>query len=159
LAVVAGFAVSELLAMAGRNSRMLGAIPVLLAGWVVVESWQACPDYIAYFNQFAGSNPEHVLVDCDLDWGQDLDRLSRRLQELHLRDLAIQYNGNSPLDKANLPPYSELSPFVPTTHGYAAVSARFITVETAYNGSYAWLKRLTPIETIGKSIYLYKFDR
>ena len=36
----------------------------------------------AYFNEIAGSEPENILVDSDLDWGQDQKRLSQRLKDL-----------------------------------------------------------------------------
>ena len=39
-------------------------------------SAMAHPDYIAYFNELAGTHPERILVDSDLDWGQDMNRLS-----------------------------------------------------------------------------------
>ena len=30
------------------------------------------PDYLAYFNEVAGDKPEAMLIDSDLDWGQDI---------------------------------------------------------------------------------------
>jgi hypothetical protein len=112
---------------------------------------------LAYFNQFAGAHPEGILAESDLDWGQDLNRLSRRLRELRVDHVSLKYFGTAPLENAGLPPYSVLSPYVPTTHGYVAVSVRFLTLEYAKNGSFAWLRSHAPMETIGKSIYLYNF--
>ena len=40
------------------------------------------PDYLAYFNELAGDEPERILADSDLDWGQDMLRLSARLREV-----------------------------------------------------------------------------
>ena len=40
------------------------------------------PDYIPYFNELAGGHPENILVDSDLDWGQDMNRLGARLREV-----------------------------------------------------------------------------
>ena len=45
------------------------------------SSLLAHPDYLAYFNELAGSRPENVLLDSDLDWGQDMKRLAKRLRE------------------------------------------------------------------------------
>ena len=42
--------------------------------------WTANPDYLPYFNE-AVAHPERVLVDSDLDWGQDLRRLEQRAAE------------------------------------------------------------------------------
>jgi hypothetical protein len=71
--------------------------------------------------------------------------------------VSIKYFGTAPLEKADLPPYSILSADVPTTHGYVAVSVRYLTVEYAKHGSFAWLRGSTPLEIIGKTIYLYNF--
>jgi hypothetical protein len=47
--------------------------------WQVSTLIFTYPDYLAYFNVLAGSHPEHILVDSDLDWGgQDLRRLEKR---------------------------------------------------------------------------------
>ena len=48
-----------------------------LALWHAGESWAARPNYLAYFNAFAGGTPNgwRHLVDSSLDWGQDLPGL------------------------------------------------------------------------------------
>jgi hypothetical protein len=155
LAVIGGYAMSEFFVLARRTSRAILVLPIMLVAWVVADSWMAHPDYLAYFNQFAGAHPERILVESDLDWGQDLYRLSRRLRELRVDHVSIMYYGSAPLEKAGLPPYSILSADVPTIHGYVAVSVRYLTLEYAKNGSLAWLRDITPLERIGKSIYLY----
>jgi len=159
LAVIGGYAMSEFFVLARRTSRAILVLPVMLVVWVMADSWMARPDYLAYFNQFAGAHPERILAESDLDWGQDLYRLSRRLRELGVDRVSIKYFGTAPLEKAGLPPYSILSADVPTTHGYVAVSVRYLTLEYATNGSFAWLKGRTPQEIVGKSIYLYNFGR
>ncbi len=155
LAILAGHAMSTLFALAKRKSRAIALVPVVLAAWVVADSWMTRPDYLAYFNQFAGARPEEILCESDLDWGQDLHRLSQRLKDLRVEHVSIKYFGTAPLEKAGLPPFSILSPGVPATRGYVAVSVRYLYLEYAKNGSFGWLKRRTPSEKIGKSIYLY----
>lgn len=159
LAVIGGYGVSELFALARRTSRAILVVPILLVTWVVADSWIARPDYLAYFNQFAGAHPERILVDSDLDWGQDLGRLSRRLKELRADSVSLKYFGTAPLAKAGLPSYSELSSDVPVTHGYVAISVRYLTLDYAQNGSFAWLRSRTPQEVVGKSIYLYNLGQ
>lgn len=159
LAVIGGYAVSGFFVLARRTSRAILVLPIVLVAWVVADAWMVRPDYLAYFNQFAGAHPERILAESDLDWGQDLDRLSRRLRELRVDRVSIKYFGNAPLEKAGLPPYTILSADVPTTHGYAAVSVRYLTLEYAKNGSFAWLRGRKPLETIGKSIYLYNLGQ
>jgi hypothetical protein len=52
-----------------------------LAVWHIGDSWMARPNYLAYFNAFAGgtANGWRHLVDSSLDWGQDLPGLKRWL--------------------------------------------------------------------------------
>jgi len=159
LAVIGGYAMSRFFHFAKRKSLMIAFVPIVLAVWVVADSWVARPDYLAYFNQFAGAHPERILAESDLDWGQDLYRLSQRLRQIQVYNVSIKYFGTAPLEKAGLPPYSMLSADVPTTHGYVAVSVRYLTLEYARNGSFAWLRCRTPQEIVGKSIYLYNFGR
>jgi 4-amino-4-deoxy-L-arabinose transferase-like glycosyltransferase len=53
-----------------------------LVVWLAASGAVNHPDYLAYFNELAGSRPERILADSDLDWGQDMLRLSARLREL-----------------------------------------------------------------------------
>ncbi len=50
-----------------------------IGAWQVGSLYTAYPDYLPYFNE-AICHPEQVLVDSDLDWGQDLHRLEQRLK-------------------------------------------------------------------------------
>ena len=59
------------------------AVAGLLVAWQVSTVALAYPDYFPYFNETVG-HPEQVLVDSDLDWGQDLRRLERRLAQLEV---------------------------------------------------------------------------
>ena len=58
--------------------------------------WRAYPDYLPYFNE-AVAHPERVLVDSDLDWGQDLYRLEQRAAQLHIQRLSLAYRGTADL--------------------------------------------------------------
>ena len=60
------------------SARRLGMLMVWFAG----SSLRCHPDYLAYTNELAGSAPEKVLADSDLDWGQDMKRLSARLRQV-----------------------------------------------------------------------------
>jgi AbrB family looped-hinge helix DNA binding protein len=56
------------------------AAPCILLVWTAISSAAAHPDYLAYFNELGGTHPERILVDSDLDWGQDMARLATELQ-------------------------------------------------------------------------------
>ena len=158
LAVIAGCSMSELIG-ATRTLRWIVILPLALALWVVTDSWTARPDYLAWFNRFAGDHPEKILAESDLDWGQDLLRLSRRLSELGVSHKVVGYFGSVPLETGGLPDCTPLSGTVPVTQGYVAVSVRYITLEYVKRGACAWLKDRQPAERIGRSIYLYNFGQ
>ena len=150
LAIVGAFAATALF----RQSRTAAAVAAILIAWVVVDSWRAQPDYMAHFNEFAGSHPETILCESDLDWGQDLHRLSLRLHERGIQEFSIAYFGTAFLERYNLPHWEPLSPTQPT-RGYIAVSLHRLNIDYSKDGSFAWLKSYTPVERIGKSIDLF----
>ena len=80
LFVLAGAAGWWLRKGAGAAIRTVAAV-VLAA--LAAEPLLAWPNYLAYFNQFAGGTPNGYkhLVDSSLDWGQDLPGLKRWLQQ------------------------------------------------------------------------------
>jgi len=66
-----------------------GWAAMLLIGWYAGSSLISHPDYLAYFNALAGSHPENIVVDSDLDWGQDVKRLGARLRELGASEVSF----------------------------------------------------------------------
>ncbi len=61
----------------------------VLVVWMTVSVAAHHPDYLAYFNGFAGRNPDRILVDSNYDWGQDLKLLSKRLHELGVSQFSL----------------------------------------------------------------------
>jgi hypothetical protein len=123
---------------------------VAFVGWQVLTLWTANPDYLPYFNE-AVAHPEQVLVDSDLDWGQDLQRLEERAAVIKIPKLNLAYLGTPDLTRERLPPYVIMTPGNPVT-GWIAISA---LVKAHYPKGYAWLNAYQPLETIGKTIQLY----
>jgi 4-amino-4-deoxy-L-arabinose transferase-like glycosyltransferase len=121
-----------------------------LVGWQVSGLWSAYPDYLPYFNE-AVAHPERVLVDSDLDWGQDLRRLEQRAAAIRIPKLNLAYRGTADLAREPLPPFVVMSPWKPVT-GWVAISA-LAKVHDAKG--YAWLDAYTPMEKVGKTIDLY----
>ena len=155
LSMLAGFGITEL--WCGARARSLGRILAGgLAAWLLVSSAIAHPDYLAYFNEFAGSHPERILVDSDLDWGQDMLRLSAVLHARGVAHIAIAYNGSADLSQMNLPPFEILAPCVRKT-GWIAVSLLRLQMSkpSVGCGGFSWLEAYEPSTLIGKSIRLY----
>lgn len=158
LAIVGGYGASRLLSL-NRNYRYIGAlVTTVLLSWQIVSSFAAHPDYLAYFNELAGNHPEEIVVDSDLDWGQDLKRLATTLNKRKIDEVAIQYNGSLGINLYlfNLPTIRGLAPYQRTT-GWIAISVFHLklgTTEPPYD-QYSWLKEYEPVEKVGKSIWLY----
>ncbi len=134
-----------------RSFAVLGTVVVVgLVGWQVSTLWRANPDYLPYFNETV-AHAEKVLVDSDLDWGQDLWRLERRAAEIKVPSLSLAYRGTADLSREALPPFTVMPPWHPAT-GWIAISALAREHDLA---GYAWLNAYEPMERIGKTIDLY----
>ena len=153
------FGSAHVLAVAWRRLRDLpnrdwagvgSALVVLLAGWQISTLATANPDYLPYFNE-AVADPEKVLVDSDLAWGQDLRRLEHRLAELKVHSFSFAYLGTADLKRETFPALTRLPPGHPTT-GWVAITA---LARVHAQAGYAWLDAYAPVERIGKSIDLY----
>jgi Dolichyl-phosphate-mannose-protein mannosyltransferase len=150
---------AHLVAMAWRALRQakpgpLGVVGsgvlVTLVSWQVLTLWTANPDYLPYFNE-AVAHPERVLVDSDLDWGQDLWRLEQRAAAIKIPKLNLAYRGTANLARESLPPYVIMPPWKPAT-GWIAISA---LAKVHDPKGYAWLDAFQPLEKVGKTIELY----
>ena len=178
LAIAAGGVMAQLWEMA----RWRTLFRLIVAGacvWLMAVSALAHPDYIAYFNLFASDRPDRIEVDSDLDWGQDLWRLSKWLRERGVTDVAISYFGTADLTRSGLPAFHELQPYQEAS-GWVAISARNRVIPSPFladsklpgaatfysipgdvtsirpgNGPFAWLMAYKPVATIGKSIFVY----
>lgn len=126
------------------------AVVCALVLWQLSTLWRAYPDYLPYFNETV-CVPRNVLVDSDLDWGQDLKRLELRAAALQVPKLYLGYLGTADLAREPLPPFVMLKPRQPVT-GWVAISD---LARTRKAGEYAWLDGYRPLERIGKTIDLY----
>jgi 4-amino-4-deoxy-L-arabinose transferase-like glycosyltransferase len=148
LAIVAAYGVLQL--------RRPAAIAVLAAQ--VATFALAHPDHLAYFNFTAGRDPSRVLLDSNLDWGQDLLRLEKACAKRGITELHLAYFGSADLRHHKLPPLTRLQPFTPASD-WVAISEMHLKDLGARNrprGAYDWLLRYQPVERVGKSILLYR---
>jgi 4-amino-4-deoxy-L-arabinose transferase-like glycosyltransferase len=139
----------------GTRSRVLlrrGAVAFLVAASVLIPI-RAWPDYIAYFNPVAGRHPERVLVDSNLDWGQDLSRLADTVRARRIDSLRVHYFGSTNLVAVGLTNARRLNKDERTT-GWVAASETFLAGVWS-DTSLRWLARRTPVARIGPSMRLY----
>jgi hypothetical protein len=133
------------------------ALAVLLIGWQLASSAAAHPDYLAWFNELAGRHPERILVDSDLDDGQDLDRLADTLRARRIPAVSLAYAGSATVVEHGLPPVRWLEPHRPVTGWVAAslYSIKLGSLDRPGHDDFAWLERYRPVALVGRSIRLY----
>jgi hypothetical protein len=158
LAIVAGYGAFRLWSFA--HARPIGpAILTVLLLWQITASVRIHPDYLAYFNELAGSHPERIVVGPDLDWGQDLSRLAETLETRKINVVSAACVG---LPEFKVPEPLQVRPLVPfqPTTGWIAISMTRLErgdTNPPYYG-YAWLHRCKPAARVGRSILLYHVD-
>jgi 4-amino-4-deoxy-L-arabinose transferase-like glycosyltransferase len=126
---------------------------VILIGWQLSVLYSAYPDYLPYFNFIAGNHPEHILIDSDLDWSQDVERLQKRLTQLQVKKFGFVYRGTIDVIGERLPGVWMAQPFQPAT-GWIAASI-YARDTVSQGAAFKWLQQYTPVERVGKSIDLY----
>ena len=167
LAVAAGYGLAHGFSVLGVTGQVVGragwrrialpALAVVLLSWHLADSVTAHPDYLAWFNGLAGRQPDRILLDSDLDWGQDGLRLRTELQRLGVREFSLAYHGSADLRELGLPPFHPLPPFQPTS-GWIAISEFRLKVggtAAAQIGGYRWLEQYQPAAMAGRSIRIY----
>lgn len=143
----------------------------LLLGWYVFESVHVWPSYLSYFNQIAGgpSGGYRYVADSNLDWGQDVKRLSQWVEADNIEKVSLDYFGWAD------PVYYLRGRYVYTTNsdwkdandfinrnqsdGWIAISATFyqesVNRTLPGTGSYRWLMDYEPVTVIGNSIFVW----
>jgi hypothetical protein len=125
LSIMGGVGAVQLIRWLGRAPGV--AALALLIAWMAYSGAQAHPDYLAYFNEFAHDEPDHFLLDSDLDWGQGMVLLGRRLHELGAGSFYLDFWHNdlaTPEILTNvyrLPPIRPSDPTLPLP-GWHAIS-------------------------------------
>jgi hypothetical protein len=132
----------------------------LLLVWLAGSSLWSHPDYLAYFNELGGSQPEKILVDSDLDWGQDLKRLAKRLHEAGAREVAFLPLTLGDIEhEMGLPAIQGMDVQRPS-RGWNAVGVTCwkelrLGLGDRYPEAALWPDRIAPTERVGKSMLLY----
>ncbi|MCP4359308.1 MAG: glycosyltransferase family 39 protein [Chloroflexi bacterium] len=129
------------------------------------------PHYLSYFNVLAGG-PDggwRYLVDSNIDWGQDLNKLKGWMDENGVEEVWLSYFGESRPDYYGIeywgldswPPRlmnPQARPYYPPdpAPGIYAISATNLQgVHFDNHDQYAWFREREPIAKVGYSIFLY----
>ncbi|HKW48237.1 MAG TPA: hypothetical protein VJN70_12365 [Gemmatimonadaceae bacterium] len=133
--------------------RLVRATVVSIIGAAVLVPMRTHPDYLAYFNALAGERPELILVDSNLDWGQDLYRLGTVMRRMHIDSIAVAYYGSATLDAAGVRNARPLAA-AERPRGWIAASQTMLA-GVGGDGAYEWLNELHPVGRVGASLVLY----
>jgi hypothetical protein len=156
LAVVCGtLAAGEF--SAARDRPIAAAAVLLLLLWHVVSSGVAHPDYLAYTNELAGSTPENILADSDLDWAQDMKRLGTYLHGVGAKE--VTFMPFSPNYAAADPDFPRILPMDPASPapGWNAVSISVWKLARFRASGPVWPDREKVQIRIGRGILLWHF--
>lgn len=148
-----------------RGKRVL--IFVILVALYVLESLFTFPSYLSYGNQLFGGREKKMaaMADSNIDWGQDLKRLSFYLREKNITTLPFHYFGTAPpetygIKALRLPTREEGK--VPTGYVAVSVSNQNYAYRIEENGkvrflfkAYNYLDNIEPVNIIGDSIVVY----
>lgn len=143
-------------------------VKYLLIGLTFAAWLSAFPHFLSFFNFFSGSYPQFWAVDSNFDWGQDSIRLVKWISSNKRGEVVfVDYFGRGhPLhylrekmaswsSSMGKPPGGSTL-FVSSTRIQQARGRRLNSV---WGLNYEWLDDLEPVETIGKTILVYKVPR
>ncbi len=152
LAIVGAQGACRLLRDKASNAKTLIAGGLTAAAVMIAIA--AHPDHLAYFNILAGEHPEHVLVDSNLDWGQDLYRLRDTLAARGIHDsVKVAYFGTADITAAGVPKARLLGLHEHAT-GWVAASETFLAGEWV-GSAYQWLLAYPAVARVGPSMRLW----
>jgi 4-amino-4-deoxy-L-arabinose transferase-like glycosyltransferase len=159
--LVAGAGAIDLLRRSVSPGRLRFLLPAL-ALWFAGASLGSHPDYLPYFNELAGSQPEKILVDSDLDWGQDIKRLAHRLHQARAEWVVFTQFAVGDLQQEQGFPLVLASDVPEPSPGWNAVSLTVwkefrMRLYDTHPEVTPWPDHFPPQERVGKSILLWYF--
>ena len=147
-------------------------ILAVLILWQMFSVLSIYPHFLAYANELVGGPDKLHLytVNSNLDWGQDLKRLVKWVNNEGIDKIYVHYFGGAYpeyyLENKFAPWWGDRNPKELPKGSYLAVSATFLQggqgkpvsgFDQTY-GYYLWLNQYTSIKKIGYSIFVYYID-
>jgi hypothetical protein len=153
-----------------RPMALRGGI-VVMAIWLLGSTLSAFPHYLAYFNEAVDCRKAYeILVDSNLDWGQDLKGLKKWMDANGVKKIHLAYFGTADPAyygiNAIYAPGTWTTVMSKTNNGNDAQADPYIAISAThlvgvYFGSanpYARFLHQTPVAAIGGSIFVYRMD-
>lgn len=147
-----------------RSQTLLYFSASILILILVAQNLAAYPNYMSYFNETVGGpkNGYKFVTDSNADWGQDLKRLKKFLDEHpEITKMRLDYfGGGDPAYYLGNRYDAWWDSKRPIENGWYAISTNFLqgsiySTEKTENDSYRWLTGKKPIYQIGTSILVY----
>jgi len=137
--------------------------------WQAISVISIYPHFLTYFNELVGGPDKGYIytVDSNLDWGQDLKRLKKWIDQNKIEKIYVDYFGGGDakyyLKEKYAPWWGTRDPQELPKGSYLAVSATFLQggrgePVPGFNqqyGYYRWLDKYKPVTKIGYSIFVY----
>ena len=138
----------------------------VLGLWYVFSAVNVYPNYLSYFNEIAGgsNNGYKYLDDSNIEWGQDLKRLSAYQKKDPELKVFLWTDSNAYRSygiKNILPLNFKMSDWLNPSGKYAISTHVLIRTRLAsqvYNNELLdWVDRYKPVDRIGQSFFIYEF--
>ena len=149
-------------ALASVRFRYRDAILAALIACLAAESLGAYPHFTSFFNRLAGGTARgpRYLLDSNIDWGQDLERLKDYTDAHGIRRICALYFGTAPmeyfgLNEGTLPGAGDLRKGAQLECQAIAASVTPLYGLYAPHDYAAWLRDIPPAARIGGSIYVW----
>jgi hypothetical protein len=162
--------------LAARGVRYPRARLVVLPAfgvWAVVATLLTYPHYLAFFNLAVGGpdNGYRLLVDSNLDWGQDLPALAHYLEESAPGErVYLSYFGQADptyygINAVALPAWPptppnqerlDFYPLYPAPGVYAISASNLVGVQMEVPDTFGYFRQRAPVAQVGHSILIYR---
>lgn len=171
--------VARLFELRSLRDWVWGPATVAATAWFAWASIGAGGHFLSSFNEIGGGPQSGwiYLADSNLDWGQDLDRLTETVKRLGIRELTVDVSTERRLVipgvfiRPNPPKAYQVPTAMPSNRrlldedgGYIPVYTRYVAVSASrLLGLYSqndmtWLKTRKLVERVGDSIFLFDMD-
>jgi hypothetical protein len=141
-----------------QAGRARHAFAVVLVLWMVSAPVASYPEYVAYYNELGGAHPEHISVDSDFDWGQNIRLLGEKAKQMQLTELQVCAKPMKAGER-NIQFYlggiARPCPKQPQP-GWVALSRERATTEA---DRFGWITRHIPVAQVGKTMDIYFIEQ
>lgn len=142
---------------AGKAGLWFLVFGFMLATWYLWASISVYPYFMTYFNELAGGpkGGSRILLDSNLDWGQDMKRLVDWLKKEGIKEPVKMEYFWAGLDQADYYGlnYQLLKENDPNQKGWIVIG-----VSSLQRPQFSWLKNYQPFHIIGNSVYVYHIE-